>query len=259
MKILDKGLDIDAFFAFVENSRARALMLDYDGTLAPFTEDRDRAYPYPGVSRALDGLMATGCRLVIVSGRAIEDLVPLLGMARTPELWGSHGWERMGPGGYEPPRPPERVLDGLQEITAWARENRLGEHFEQKPVGAAVHIRGMKREEADRLLASAAETMAEVALKSGLELHEFDGGVELRPPGRDKGHAVRTVLGELGPGAAAYLGDDLTDEDAFEAISGRGLGVLVRPELRPTAAGLWIRPPEELLLFIGRWSRACGG
>ena len=51
---------------------------------------------------------------------------------------------------------------------------------------------------------------------------------------------------------------DLTDEDAFRAIALRGLAVLVRPELRETAAACWLRPPEELLEFLDRWKDACG-
>ena len=54
----------------------------------------------------------------------------------------------------------------------------------------------------------------------------------------------------------AYLGDDLTDEDAFRAVATRGLGILVRQELRKTAAVAWLRPPEELLDFLHRWARA---
>jgi trehalose 6-phosphate phosphatase len=53
----------------------------------------------------------------------------------------------------------------------------------------------------------------------------------------------------------AYLGDDVTDEDAFRAVKGRGLAVLVRAEYRRTAADIWIKPPHELKNFIGRWRR----
>ncbi|MGH9571319.1 MAG: hypothetical protein ACRD4F_16865, partial [Candidatus Angelobacter sp.] len=59
--------------------------------------------------------------------------------------------------------------------------------------------------------------------------------------------------------AAAYLGDDLTDEDAFQAINGRGLSVLVRPAWRSTTAQAWLRPPGELIQFLNDWIHACGG
>jgi trehalose-6-phosphatase len=52
---------------------------------------------------------------------------------------------------------------------------------------------------------------------------------------------------------AAYLGDDYTDEDAFEAIKNRGVGILVRKEFRLTRADIWLEPPEELLFFLGNW------
>jgi trehalose-6-phosphatase len=86
---------------------------------------------------------------------------------------------------------------------------------------------------------------------------DCDGGIELRLSGRTKGDAVTTALAESGPGtAAAYLGDDLTDEDAFHAIAGKGLGVLVRDERRPSAASAWIRPPEGIIDFLERWQHA---
>ena len=83
----------------------------------------------------------------------------------------------------------------------------------------------------------------------------FDGGVELRTVGCNKQYAVKAVLSETAEASAiAYLGDDITDEDAFRAVKNRGLGVLVRPQFRETAADLWIRPPEELVEFMRHWS-----
>lgn len=79
----------------------------------------------------------------------------------------------------------------------------------------------------------------------------------MRIRGRNKGDAVRQVLQEAGPGTVcAYLGDDRTDEDAFQALEGRGLGVLVRPALRQTSADLWLVPPRELVAVLDRW-RTC--
>lgn len=92
---------------------------------------------------------------------------------------------------------------------------------------------------------------------ANVELLPFEGGMELRVRGRTKAHAVREVLAQTSPEAAcAYLGDDITDEDAFEAIRDRGLAVLVGPQLRATAAHLWIRPPQELERFLVRWAQA---
>ncbi len=87
--------------------------------------------------------------------------------------------------------------------------------------------------------------------------HEFDGGIELRAAGCDKGQVVSQVLAEqdaVQAGCVAYLGDDHTDEDAFRALQGRGLRVLVRPKWRTTAADVWLRPPDGLREFLGRWA-----
>ena len=86
----------------------------------------------------------------------------------------------------------------------------------------------------------------------------FDGGMELRVTGVDKGTAVRQVLADTRSSHAdgallAYLGDDMTDEDAFRALGDEGFSILVRDQLRPTAAGSWLRPPGELLRFLERW------
>jgi trehalose-6-phosphatase len=68
------------------------------------------------------------------------------------------------------------------------------------------------------------------------------------------------VLSELAPGAAvAYLGDDRTDEDAFAALAGRGLAVLVRDRDRPTEADIRLRPPDEVVAFLSRWVRETRG
>jgi trehalose-6-phosphatase len=94
---------------------------------------------------------------------------------------------------------------------------------------------------------------------NGLQLLEFDAGVELRI-GRDKGGAVEAILGESDAYApVAYLGDDCTDEAAFRAVNQVGvqsLSVLVRKQWHDTAACLWLRPPVELRAFFEDWLQA---
>ncbi len=79
-------------------------------------------------------------------------------------------------------------------------------------------------------------------------------------PARIKGMQFVCLLNEIGPDApVAYLGDDNTDESAFRVMQGRGISVLVRPQRRRTAAQVWMRPPDELLDFLGLWLKACTG
>ena len=96
MQVLTPRIDWVEFLEGISRAPGRVLMLDYDGTLAPFQVRPERATPYPGVREALEDLVEDGgTRVVIVSGRPAADLVPLLGLRQTPEIWGGHGWERL--------------------------------------------------------------------------------------------------------------------------------------------------------------------
>jgi len=262
MKFLNSDIDFDDFFHRLEGASKRVLMLDYDGTLAPFRVERDEAVPYPGVRTALEAIEASGaCRLVIISGRAIDDLTPLLGLGSIPEIWGCHGWERMlADGSRSAPNLARGIAKGLEEARRWAEGAGLEGRLERKPASVAIHWRGLTEGEIADIRKRASDGLMPIASEFGLKLHDFNGGVELRVPGKDKGVAVETILEESGAGAiAAYLGDDLTDEDAFRTLKGKGLGVLVNPEQRETAADVWIKPPEELIEFLNKWNESLGG
>lgn len=254
--------DLKSYFKRAAAAPARALLLDYDGTIAPFTPDRDRAFPYPGVVGFIADIMgAEQSRVVIVSGRAVRDIVPVLGMRPMPELWGSHGWERLTPGQYVPRTGglDPAVTRALGDARDWAHEAGLADRCESKPGCLALHWRGLPEDEIDELRTLASEAWRPLTEDGKISFVPFDGGVELRAAGRTKATAVETILREAGKGAAvAYLGDDLTDEDAFEALGQKGLSVLVRAEARESAAHVRLRPPGELLDFLRDWSTACG-
>lgn len=259
MRPLRDDLEVEGFFQEARRASARVLMLDYDGTLAPFRERTDEAVPYPGVREALTELLTTGrTRLVIVSGRAVGSLCRVLGLVPTPELWGSHGWEHWLPDGtYQLAALDDTAREALRQAQRWAEVTGWASRCERKPAGLAFHWRGLAPTVIDALGPRVREAWQAIGRGAGLVVHPFDGGLEMRVPGRSKGDVVQMVLDQAGSGAvAAYLGDDLTDEDAFAAIDGRGLGVLVRPELRPTVAAAWLRPPEEVLAFLSQWRQA---
>jgi trehalose-phosphatase len=231
-------------------------MLDYDGTLAPFTPERDQAYPYPGVRSILDQLLENNItRLVIISGRAIESLVPLLGLRNRPEIWGSHGLERLWPdGSYQIAKMDEEILKTIQRTESWAMGRVQEDQWERKPAGLALHTRKMNDTQGRELIREAFDVWSEIIRGKDLEIHEFDGGVELRIKGISKANAVRSIMDEAAQGSAfAYLGDDLTDEDAFKELKGKGLSVLVRDKTRQTAADVWLNSHDQMLEFLRKW------
>src|SRR2546422_1590444 len=88
------------FLKDLSAAKSRILLIDYDGTVAPFSSDRHHARPYPAVTPLLQRIM-TDCatRLIIVSGRSACDIPRLLEIHPAPEIWGSHGVERLYPDG----------------------------------------------------------------------------------------------------------------------------------------------------------------
>lgn len=251
----------DEFLERVHESPQSALLLDYDGTLAPFREQRDAAHPYPEVARVLAEIMAvTATRVVIVSGRAAAEVAQLVGLNPCPEIWGAHGLERLLPdGSLKLGRIDRRTARAINEAAHWAQEQGWDKHLECKPGGIALHWRGLQPPQSEQMYRMAMEALLPLTRVSRLGLAEFDGGLELRVRNCNKGHVVDEIAREMGDAPIAYLGDDRTDEDAFRALQGRGLTVLVRPELRPTSAELWLRPPEELLQFLNDWLNASRG
>src|ERR1700686_43175 len=104
-----------AFFDRLRQAPSRALLLDYDGTLAPFTADRERAFPYPGIPELGAKIMRTGTRVVLISGRPATELLFLSGILPHPEIWGSHGCERLhADGSYEVNKPSPEQSRGLK-------------------------------------------------------------------------------------------------------------------------------------------------
>jgi trehalose-phosphatase len=257
MRVLNSGIDLSQFLARVSGADRRLLMLDYDGTLAPFQVRPDRAVPYPGVTKSLAGLVGDErTRVVIITGRRAAELVPLLGLERRPEIWGCHGWEHLSPDGeLRTQALTEAERTALEVAAEAARElTRSGARIEHKPASIALHWRGLPSLSIVSIRDRTRAAWHPLVASGAMVLLAFDGGLELRARGCNKQRAVKVLLSEAGPGSAiAYLGDDMTDEDAFAVMKPRGIGVLVRPEFRETAADIWIRPPRELLAFLGHW------
>jgi trehalose-phosphatase len=229
-------------------SRARpVIFLDYDGTLTPIVDDPDRA-ELPERTRQLVERLAERWPVVVMSGRALEDVRAKVGLEGLLYA-GSHGFNLGGPQTDEQPGASYRpALDRAEQELDQALQGLEGARLERKPFAIAVHYRGAPDREAE----SIEEQVDAVAARHD-ELVKTGGKkiFELRPAADwDKGRALEHILRRLhiDPTRALplYIGDDLTDEDAFRAVEGRGIGILVGGGERHTAADYLLAGPDQV-------------
>lgn len=250
------------FFGALAGAATPFLLLDYDGTLAPFRVDRFQARPWAGVRELLARIeRQRRTHIAVITGRTAHEIVPLLGIDPLPEIWVLHGAERLFPDGRrELEQAPPAARKKLDNLRALLKHDSLGGLFEDKANGAVLHWRGASPRKAKLIEQRTRALFEPLAGTDGLALLEFEAGIELRV-GRNKGGAVEAILRDAAPGApVAYLGDDATDEAAFRAVNcfgPHGLSVLMRRQWRETEADVWLRPPVELKGFLEDWLLAC--
>jgi trehalose 6-phosphate phosphatase len=247
------------FLATMAAVKIHALLLDYDGTLAPFRANPAEAVPYPGVRDALQLIQrCEQSKIILVSGRRAKEVSQLLGL-QDVEIWGCHGMERLSStGNLYPVNLDFQTTEALTRVRKALADAGLEKLLESKPTGYAVHWRGLAAEQSQSARNSVEAAWVDTADKDLLRILHFDGGIEICAINMNKGDVVRQVAASFGESfAMAYLGDDITDEDAFQALKGFGLSVLVRETYRNTSADVWIRPPGGVLSFLERWAKIC--
>jgi alpha,alpha-trehalase len=215
------------------------LLLDYDGTLAAIAPRPEQALLEAGMRASVAGLAAR-CPVAIVSGRDLPVLKQLVGLPALAYA-GDHGLDLVAADGQRHTLPElAEILPWVDQMEAWLRRELQGIDgilLERKRYSVAVHYRLVAAADLQRvreILAAAEARAAPLRAQPGKKVLEF-----LPAIGWHKGRAVEWLLQQLDPTAGRYpiyVGDDLTDEDAFRPLQGIGLGVLVREEDRPTAA-----------------------
>jgi trehalose-phosphatase len=248
------------FWDTLRGRERRLLALDYDGTLAPFRVERMEATPLPGVVDVLERIAARrDTRITVVSGRPLEDLRLLLAVPdRLGITWvGSHGFEGQRADGERWTRKLSAEQErGLERARAVVQSLEHGDKLERKPSALAFHTRGLDPDAARRLQSTVASLWSPLCGEDGLHLHAFDGGVELRVTTADKGEALRELLrGEPSETFVVYVGDDVTDEDAFAvAVEAGGVGIRVGAGSRPTLAQGALGDCGAVLEMLRRWA-----
>ncbi|HDP24944.1 MAG TPA: trehalose-phosphatase [Deltaproteobacteria bacterium] len=248
---------IPDFWDRLIHARETLLGLDYDGTLAPFHEDRMDAVPYPGIPPVLKEIRRTTVtEVVIISGRPLSELSSLMGNVGCL-LIGSHGFESLSPDGHRDWRNPDDLQKrGLALAKKLGTMDVPGERLEAKIASVAIHTRGLPPDQARRIEERIWTRWKEIGDAYDLEPKRFNGGVELRSRGWDKGNVVRSLLRARPSDIfAVYIGDDETDEDAFSVIRDRGVGIKVGLPIRATAAQGFLADSSQVKLFLEKWLR----
>ena len=215
-----------------------SLFLDFDGTLAPFCDDRLQAFPLPGTVDAIKAIDREGWSSVaIVSGRPISEIRLLMGDIGMT-IVGAHGYELHRPSGSKHVitiRPEqETILDAAFEDAISVFDPA---RVERKAASVAAHFRGLDPQATSEIQQHLERRWRSASVSDLMEFRPFNGGLELRAAGRTKGTAIEELLA-VAPADTLpiYIGDDDTDEDAFAVLEGRGIGIKVGPQDAVTKA-----------------------
>jgi trehalose 6-phosphate phosphatase len=247
-------------------ARRPAVFFDFDGTLSEIVDDPNAARLAPGAAEALQKLAAS-CPVAVLSGRDLADVTARIGL---PGIWyaGSHGFELTAPDGtHHQNDAAAAAVPVLEQVAAELRDQLSsipGVVVEHKRFGVAVHYRNAARDRVGEVAAAvhAAGRRHALRVTTGREV------IELRPDiDWDKGKTLRWVMDHLrargaeagsAPLVPIYLGDDITDEDAFDAVRQDGVPIVVRHTEdgdRTTAALFALDNPARVSEFTERLAR----
>ncbi|MFD1094833.1 trehalose-phosphatase [Salegentibacter chungangensis] len=229
--------------------------LDFDGTLAPIVTHHQDAAMDPEMKNIVEKL-ASEYKIAVISGRGLSDVKKRVGLENIYYA-GSHGFEISGPGNFSKDNEEAKKILPVFEKTEPVLKERLkhiqGVEFERKKFTLAIHYRqaaGSAEEEVHRI------TEEVLAKHKQLKIGEGKKVIEIRPNLEwDKGKAVEILKMKIGNSETAaysvYIGDDVTDEDAFETLE-NGLGILVGDHGKETYADFRLKDVEEVKEFLSK-------
>lgn len=243
-----------------------AVFLDYDGTLTPIVDRPEDAIISESMREAVERL-ARRCTVCVVSGRDRTVVQELMGLDDLI-VAGSHGFDIWSPDEGTIQHDAGGGFDNLVDEVKTRLEEEIGPFqgasVEPKKTSVAVHYRLVSEEERPKIKQIVGNLLAErsedLKVTPGKMVYEIQPKIEW-----DKGKAVLYLLEALDLDrddvVPVYVGDDVTDEDAFEALAGRGLGIFVghadAPEVagRTTSADYVLHTTEEVERFLDTLAR----
>ncbi|MFD8483708.1 trehalose-phosphatase [Kitasatospora sp. NPDC059673] len=202
--------------------------LDFDGTLAPIVADPELARAHPGVVPALTALAPLVGSVVIVTGRPAATAAGYGGFAATPGLehltvlghYGAERWDART-GAVTAAPAPLGVAAVRGELPVLLEELKAAEGVFVEDKGRALAVHTRRADDPSGELERLRAPLAALAQRHGLVVEPGRMVLELRPPGVDKGVALRRFLAEREAGPVLFAGDDLGDIAAYEAVAER--------------------------------------
>ncbi len=210
-------------------ARAPVLLVasDFDGTIAPIVPDPARAEADRESLVALRALAAMPqTHVALISGRSLSDLARRAGDVNDAHLVGSHGSEFEIGLATELSPPALAMRERLEAFLRALTKPGDGLLVEAKPTSLAFHYRNAEPHVASRAVDA---ILRDPAAWPGVHVRHGKMVVELSVVETNKGLALRRIRQRVGASAVIFLGDDVTDEDAFAMLSGPDLGVKVGP------------------------------
>jgi alpha,alpha-trehalase len=245
--------DLDGISRKAEGKRL-AVFLDYDGTLSPIVETPDLAVMPEDIREAVTAL-SRHCPVGIISGRDLKDVRDKVRIEDIVYA-GSHGFDIAGPKGLQVEDTVGEeflsVLDKAEKALSQKLDAIQGLLVERKKFAIAIHYRRVDPEKVERVEAVVDEVAAghpELRKSYGKKIFELQPKTDWH-----KGKALFSLLRALRLDREDvlpfYIGDDVTDEDAFRALKGRGIGIVVRDLPHETAATYSLKNPDEVRRFL---------
>ncbi len=231
-----------------------AVFLDYDGCLSPIVKDPAMAVLSPNMKKVLQKL-AEVITVAVVSGRDRQNVQNLVQLDNL-YFAGSHGFDITGPNGMQAePGGASAALIALDkaetELESLLQEVE-GAQVERKRYAIAVHYRNVSEDQVEQV-----KQVVDKVLQGHEDLKKGLGKkvIELKPNlNWHKGKAVLWLMQEIGLDEdhvmPIYIGDDITDEDAFATLQGSGIGILVGEHDDKTAADFKLEDVEDVQRFL---------
>jgi len=250
----------------LEQSKQRLLLCDYDGTLTPIVDSPEMANLTDETRKLLAGLVhKPGINVAIVSGRALADVKERVGISGVVYA-GNHGFEIEGPEIqfiYPLTEEISSIIRLMGTVLKRAMSRVKGVIVEDKGMTLSVHYRLVDADQLPEVnsifenTVRTARKLGKIKTTSGKKVHEVRPAIPWH-----KGNAVQLVYDKFahshkrGQVLPVYLGDDLTDEDAFKTVNDLdGISILIGEGSQSSAAAYYLNSTSEVNIFLAEFQK----